>query len=168
MRNIRIFTILLLACFACLSALNAQTPAQNKETAKKILAAVDAGDFDAFARYVSPSLVEHMALPPGFPKGANDFETTKMLIAAYHAGFPDGKTNIVKIVAEGDLVMVYSRYTATNSGEFMGMPATNKKVDVELADVMRFDANGKGVEHWSVMDQLTMMQQLGLIPTEGH
>ena len=98
------------------------------------------------------------------PKASSDFEMVKMLIAGFHAGFPDGHTKILNIVAEGDMVTVHSLYTATNKGEFMGMPATNKVVSIEQVDVMRFDASGKGVEHWSVMDQLTMMQQLGVIP----
>lgn len=49
----------------------------------------------------------------------------------------------------------------------MSMPATNKKVDLEQVDIIRYDAAGKGVEHWAVIDQLTLLQQLGVIPTEG-
>lgn len=167
MRSFSFFALLLVAaCFGA-TALQAQTPAQNKETARKILAAVDAGDLNAFAQYVSPSLIEHMPPPPGAPKAESDFELAKMLIAGFNTGFPDGKAKILHMVAEGDLVTVHSLYTATNTGAFMGMPATNKAVSIEQVDIMRFDAMGKGVEHWSVMDQLTMMQQLGLVPTDG-
>ncbi len=167
MRNIKIFSLSLLALFIGLGAASAQTTAQNKETAKKILAAVDAGDVNAFAMYISPSLVEHTPPPPGMPKASSDFELDKMIIAGYHAAFPNSKTIVLNIVAEGDKVIVHSRYTGTNTGDFMGMPATNKAVDVEQVDIMRFDSAGKGVEHWGVIDQLTMLQQLGVIPTEG-
>jgi len=160
-------TFLLLACMALLISLNvaiAQTPAQNKETTKKILAAIDAGDLDAFSKYVSPSVKEHMPFPPGMPSDLSDFELAKMLIAGYHTAFPDSKTEVQRMVAEGDMVVVHSIYTGTNKGEFMGMPATNKAVRVEQVDIIRFDASGKGVEHWAVIDQLTMLQQLGVIP----
>ena len=45
----------------------------------------------------------------------------------------------------------------------MGMPATNKKIDVEGVDIIRFK-NGKAVEHWGVYDNMKMMQQLGMMP----
>jgi len=46
----------------------------------------------------------------------------------------------------------------------MGMPATGKGVDVQLIDIMRFGDDGRVHEHWGVMDQMTLMQQLGLVP----
>lgn len=164
MKQCSIFLLTLIALFISLHAANAQTPAKNKEIARKILAAVDTGDFNTFALYVSPSLVEHIPLPPGTPPASSDFELARILINAFHIGFPDAKSEIQHIVAEGDMVMVHSVYTATNTGEFMGMPATNKKVRMAQVDIMRFDAAGKGVEHWAVMDQLTMLQQLGALP----
>lgn len=164
MKNVLSFVLFLTLCAATLSA---QTPAQNKETARKILLAVDAGDMAAFSQLVSPSLIEHMPPPPGAPTNLSDFELAKMLISGYHAAFPDSRTEILHIVAEGDLVIVHSMYTGTNTGPFMGMPATNKAVRVEQTDIIRFDAAGKGVEHWAVVDQLAMMQQLGLIPMDG-
>ena len=46
----------------------------------------------------------------------------------------------------------------------MGMPATGRRVDVQLVDIMRFGDDGLVREHWGVFDQMTMMQQLGVIP----
>ena len=166
MKTVKIFCTLSLLLFA-LQFAAAQTPAQNKETAKKIMAAVDAGDLNAFAMYVGANLVEHTPPPPGFPKASSDFEMDKMLIAAFHQAFPDGKATILNIVAEGDMVIVHSRYTGTQKGEFMGMPASNKPVDFEQVDVMRFDAKGKGIEHWAIVDNMTMMMQLGALPGGG-
>ena len=77
------------------------------------------------------------------------------------SAFPDSKSNILNIAAEGDRVLVHSSYTGTNKGAFFGMPATGKAVQVDQVDIIRFDANGKAVEHWAVLDQLSMMQQLG-------
>ena len=68
------------------------------------------------------------------------------------------------IVAEGDRVVVRSMLSGTQQGEFMGIAATGKPVSVQMIDIVRFDSAGKVVEHWGVMDQATMMQQLGAIP----
>ena len=165
MKISKVFTLSLLAFLMSASFLAAQTPTLNKETTKKILAAVDAGDLNAFAMYVSPNLIEHMPAPPGV-NASSHFELAKMMIAGFHVGFPDGKTTPISIVAEGTMVMVHSRYTGTNTGSFMGMPATNKKVDIEQVDVISFDGGCKGVEHWGVLEQLAMLQQLGVIPKQ--
>ena len=47
---------------------------------------------------------------------------------------------------------------------FMGMPASGKRVDVQLIDIIRFGDDGLAHEHWGVFDALAMMQQLGAIP----
>ena len=56
------------------------------------------------------------------------------------------------------------RVAGTNRGELMGMPATGKRADVQLIDIIRFGDNGLSREHWGVFDALGMMQQLGAIP----
>ena len=54
----------------------------------------------------------------------------------------------------------------TNTGELMGMPATNKGIDVIVCDVIEV-RDGKVYREREYYDQLTMMQQLGVIPTES-
>jgi hypothetical protein len=49
-------------------------------------------------------------------------------------------------------------------GGFFGMPATGKAIDVQLIDIIRVGDDGRAHEHWGVMDQLTMLQQLGMAP----
>ena len=46
----------------------------------------------------------------------------------------------------------------------MPSPATGKQVKVSYSDIWRLE-HGKGVENWVQLDQLGMMQQLGVIPT---
>jgi len=64
-------------------------------------------------------------------------------------------------------VVTRGNLTGTNSGSFAGMPPTGKRVTVSYIDMVRF-ADGKLAEHWGQMDQLGMMQQLGVIPTPGQ
>jgi predicted ester cyclase len=45
------------------------------------------------------------------------------------------------------------------------MPATGKAVDIQLIDIFVFADDGRVREHWGVIDLMTMMQQLGVVPT---
>jgi len=54
--------------------------------------------------------------------------------------------------------------SGTQTGEFMGLPASGKRVDVRLIDIMRFDHDGLVCEHWGVVDMLALLQQLGVVP----
>ncbi len=48
----------------------------------------------------------------------------------------------------------------------MGVPSTGKSVDIQGIDIIRFGDDGLAHEHWGVMDGLSMMQQLGVVPPE--
>ena len=61
---------------------------------------------------------------------------------------------------------MHSVFTGTHTGEFAGIPATNKSVRLEMIDRVR-TRDGKAVEHWGVSDDLGMMTQLGVIPEMG-
>jgi predicted ester cyclase len=68
------------------------------------------------------------------------------------------------VIASGNKVVARVRYTGTNQGAFMGMPATGKRVDVQLTDMFLFGDDGRVHEHWGVMDALALMQQIGAVP----
>jgi predicted ester cyclase len=70
------------------------------------------------------------------------------------------------ILVSGDKAVARARATGTHQGEFLGMPATGKSVDVQLIDIIRFGDDGLAHEHWGVFDALAMMQQLGAIPED--
>jgi predicted ester cyclase len=53
--------------------------------------------------------------------------------------------------------------SGTHDGEFMGMPATGKKVEVSGYDIVHFK-DDKVVEHWGVIDTGALMEQLGAAP----
>ncbi len=59
-----------------------------------------------------------------------------------------------------------SRYTmgGTHQGEFFGVPATGKRVEITGIQIDRFDESGKLVEEWPEYDLLGAMQQMGAIP----
>jgi steroid delta-isomerase-like uncharacterized protein len=90
----------------------------------------------------------------------------KQLLAMFRAAFPDQRVTIEDLVAEDDRVVNRSTYTGTHLGEFQGIPPTGKRFTIGGINVSRI-ANGRIVEDWTILDQLGMLQQLGVIPTSG-
>ena len=66
------------------------------------------------------------------------------------------------IVAKGDKVWCNATFHGTQKGEFMGMSPTGKKIEVHAFDIVKC-VNGRGVEHWGLFDDATMMKQLGAV-----
>ena len=75
---------------------------------------------------------------------------------------PDFRYTPKKIVAEGDIVMMYSTTTATHLGEWLGNPATGNKLNFNVVDIFRIE-DGKIAEHWDVADTLKLFTQVGKI-----
>jgi steroid delta-isomerase-like uncharacterized protein len=137
---------------------------QNKATFRQMVEEVFNGrNISMIDELLAPDFVEREELPPGMPR---DREGVKMLTAMLHSGFPDFKATINDIIAEGDKVVVRMTWSGTHKGEFMGIPPTGKSVSFGVMDIVRFDG-GKGVEHWGIIDNMLMMQQLGVIPAGG-
>ena len=82
----------------------------------------------------------------------------------FRAAFSDLRMEAEDIIESGDKAWARIRITGTNDGEFMGMPATGKSVDLQAVDIVRFNEEGVAAEHWGVTDSMTMMQQLGVVP----
>jgi predicted ester cyclase len=78
------------------------------------------------------------------------------------AGFPDYQTVIEDMIAEGDKVVARIKMTGTNTGEFMSIPATGKRVAFTGIYIARI-ANGKIVEHWGEEDGVSLLGQLGVL-----
>jgi steroid delta-isomerase-like uncharacterized protein len=103
--------------------------------------------------------VNHSA-PPGVPA---DREGGKIFLQAFAAAYPDAHYTVDDMIAEGDQVVTKKTLSGTNQGDFAGIPATGKHVTLQFVDIMRV-RDGRIVEHWLCMDQLSWMQQLGVIP----
>jgi steroid delta-isomerase-like uncharacterized protein len=133
----------------------------NKPLARRLYEEVlNQGNLAAADELIAPDLVDHEAGPDG-PRGP---ETTKAFVAALRNGFSDLHVAVEDIIAEGDLVACRFIMTGTNTGDFMGMPATGRSVSVAGVDIMRF-RDGKVTEHWGITDQFSLLQQLGFLPS---
>ena len=134
---------------------------ENKALFRQIVDGMNAKDLSFVDRIVDQNIVDHDPSPdqaPG-PEGFRD------MLQMFFAGFPDLKVTINKLIAEGDTVVGAVTTEGTQTGEFMGIPATGKKISITEVHMVRF-VNGKAVEHWGLADAMTMMQQLGVVPTE--
>jgi steroid delta-isomerase-like uncharacterized protein len=91
-------------------------------------------------------------------------ETIKGEIGYFRQAFPDFFWRVEDQVAEGDKVV--SRYTmgGTHQGEFFGVPATGKRVEITGIQIDRFDESGELIEEWPEYDLLGAMKQMGAIP----
>ena len=121
---------------------------------------INAGDIDGFGELVAEDVVEHEEFPGIEPNKDGILQFFRM----YRAAFPDLRFEPEDIIASGDKVVARVRATGTNTGEFMGMPATGRSISIDLIDILRFEDDGLAHEHWGVADSMAMMQQLGVVP----
>ena len=91
------------------------------------------------------------------------FEEDQAALKGWRQAFPDAVIVPEKLIAEGDLVTIYWIARGTNTGTGNGLPATGKKAELAGITIWRIVDN-KIKEEWSAFDQLSMMQQLGLLP----
>ena len=110
---------------------------------------------------LAESFVEHNPMP-GFGTDRDGF---KQLVTTLHQAFPDLDITVEDRVVQGDKVVERWTCVGTHEGDFMGIPATHNRVTVEGIDISRLEG-GKVAEHWTQMDSMAMMQQLGAIPSE--
>ena len=81
----------------------------------------------------------------------------------FYTAFPDLHHDITEVFGTNDRVVVRWILKGTNTAEFMGIPATGKPMSVPGTVVMHLE-NGKIKQVYGVFDQMTMLQQLGLVP----
>jgi steroid delta-isomerase-like uncharacterized protein len=132
---------------------------QNKEVARRYYEAVLNGrDVDSLDVLAVEDYDEHDPLP-GQGIGRDGLkDRVRMLLSAFNPRF-----TIEDLIAEGDKVVVRWTNAGTHVGEFMGIPPTGKSFRIAGIDIHRI-SDGRMAEHWHVVDQLAMLQQLGLIP----
>jgi steroid delta-isomerase-like uncharacterized protein len=108
--------------------------------------------------------VDAVEYVPGTPP--LDREGIKQFLGMVLAAFPDLHETIEDAIAEGDRVVTRSTYLGTHTGSFQGIPPTGKRVTITGIHLTRV-VNGKMVEDWANLDQLGMLQQIGVIPAMG-
>jgi predicted ester cyclase len=80
------------------------------------------------------------------------------------AGFPDIVFSIREQITEGDKVASRFEWTGTHKGEFLGIPATDRRVRVWGIVIDRLE-DGRIKDTRIIMDTLGLMTQLGALPS---
>lgn len=119
---------------------------------------------EVLSELVSPS---HALHGPNFSGSAIGPEAYKGQVSGFLAGFPDLRWTIEDIVAENDRVVACWTFAGTHRGDFMGVPATNKKVSVDGMTIHHI-TSGKIMDSYSNWDALGLMQQLGVVSVPGQ
>lgn len=84
-------------------------------------------------------------------------------LATFLNAYPDIRLTIEDEFAEGDKVIVRFTMTGTHQGELLGIPPTGKQVKLAGTSIYRL-ANAKIAEIWLLIDSLTALQQMGVVP----
>ncbi len=128
----------------------------NKAAKRKYLDAFNAQNLDVIDELFAPDYVLHMAGSPDL-KGA---ESLKQMVAGSFAALSEMRAQVEDMVAEGDKVVTRWTITAVHSGEFMGVPPTNRHLIMNGIIIDRF-VDGRVVEAWESFDMHGLMAQLG-------
>lgn len=169
-RTVFLFGFLLLIAGGCLPIVfaqisnSSQTNSSDIENNKNVIIdltdAFNERNLTAIDMLVSKDIKEHR---PGAGQGV---EATKGFLMALQTAFPDFKTTINQIVAEGNKVIVFTNTTGTHEGPFVfapGIPPTGKVLSFQTADLYTIAENRTIVEHKDVIEIMDMLQKMGAI-----
>ena len=93
-----------------------------------------------------------------------DRASFKQFITAVRDSFPDFHAEMVgNVIGEGNTAAIRLHVTGTHQKEFQGIPPTNKQIDMTEGLFFRYEGD-KVVEEWQHINQLEMLQQLGVYP----
>lgn len=84
----------------------------------------------------------------------------------YASAFPDGVLEVKRVYAQGDTAIAELIGRGTQSGEFMGVPPTSRRVEVCICNVIEL-RDGKAYREREYMDNLSIMTQIGVIGSTG-
>ena len=131
---------------------------ENKALVRRYIEEVhNKGNLYAVEEFFAVDSIDHNALP-GTPSGLSGMKQTHAII---HTAFANINVSIEDMVAEGDKVVVRFTASGIHKGEFMGISTTGRQFTIMEIRIYRIAA-GKIVEHWGLLDQTDLLQQLGV------
>ena len=122
---------------------------------------VNQRDLDAIEETYAPDFVWHEP-----DQDIRGYEQGRQFASTFFDAFPDINITVEDAIAEGD--QVATRYTirGTHRGETEEFgPPTERQMEIEGITIHRIEG-GKIVEEWERYDNLSVMQQLGLVPEQ--
>ena len=117
---------------------------------------------DALDQFFVPDHVDHDQ-PPGEGQG---IDYLRAIMPYFQMAFPDASVNIDDLYVDGHALISRLTFSGTHRGEFFGIAATGRHVQIRQIHIARF-RDGKMAEHWSNSDDLLLMRQLGVLPEKA-
>ena len=130
--------------------------AENEQIARSFLAAYDEMDWDTWTQLCHPDHQFHFPLAPE----VLDRDGHRGMNEGFRLGFPQMEHIIEDAVADGDTVALRGRVRIVHEGEFQGIPATGKTIEIGFMDFMRIQ-DGQNREEWVELDGAKFMSELG-------
>jgi predicted ester cyclase len=132
---------------------------ENKALALRSWEAVD--NPDLIDEVYAPDVVWHNP-----DQDTHGIEEAKRYIGRFTTGFPDMSVTVEDVIAEGDKVITRVTFRGTHQGEVEEFgPPTGRQVEGEGITIHRIEGD-KIVEEWNSYDNLSLLQQLGLVPEQ--
>lgn len=129
-----------------------------KQAALHLYELLNAGQAEDIGDLVTDDYQEHDPLPGQGDGREGAIDRFSIIVGALAPHF-----TVEDVVAENDRVVVRWTNAGTHVGEFAGIPATGRTFTIAGIDIYRVERD-KLAEHWHVVDQLSMLGQLGLLP----
>jgi predicted ester cyclase len=126
-----------------------------KDFIRTWFANIDADRYQELERMMDS---DHQFNNPMTPAPANKEQHLGM-IKMMSSTFTGNKHHLDAIVGEGEWVTARGRVSCNHSGEFNGVPATNKRIEFSWIDVMHV-VDGKVKEEYFEMNPMSIMQQI--------
>jgi steroid delta-isomerase-like uncharacterized protein len=142
----------------------ATTPEENKALVERWFAALSGGASEDVANLAAADIVYH---DPS-PREESQTGGTEEWASDRGQDYPDLEVTVEQVIAEGDMVASYQRYTGTQQGDVedeRGVPATGLAMEWVSMGLFRIEC-GKIAEVWAVADDLGRLQRLGVITGE--
>ncbi len=139
----------------------AAVPPEIMKTALGVGAVFSTLDEEAARQYVHPDFVDHEA-SEGIGGGPEGYLATARYM---NNAFSQASWMPEQIFATGDRYAMVITFTGYHTGEFMGVPATGKRVEIRHLHFFRVEDN-KVIEHWGARDELTLLRQIGVFTPE--
>lgn len=111
---------------------------------------------------IDPDALDHSTVG-GQKKVDRGSESFRQIVGMFRAAMPDIKLTVEDEIYTDDKVVHRWVLNGTDTGGVMGMPPTGKKLSFSGTTIVRMQ-DGKIAERWANVDELGLLQQLGVVP----
>jgi steroid delta-isomerase-like uncharacterized protein len=134
---------------------------ENKDLARRSWESLSERNPDLIEEFYPPDLVWHEP-----DQDIRGYEEARQFVSTFFDAFPDINITVEDAIAEGDKAVTRYTIRGTHRGETEEFgPPTGRQMEVEGITIHRIEG-GKIVEEWERYDNLSVMQQLRLVPEQ--